>query len=531
MVDLRVSIHEKGSTRDFPLHPQSHPEEVLDEWRNQAGRMGGTLGYLGSTWRRGDLCLDYELQAEHVDVQTQVSADVLLVQPFFPFADREAISIPLGMGYMATVLTDDGLTVATLDCSVEPDLTTWLNLTRIDCPIIGVQLHSTHSLQFCHYALRRIRKLAPESLVVVGGELASTKCGDLLASGLADVAVLGEGETALAVICNAHARGDSLDKVPGVAVLSESGELVRTPAPRMPKDLDLFGHPSIDHFRWEAYGQWTLMSSRGCPYRCTYCSSAAFWSHTIRYHSVDWVLDEFVRLAGYGAQDVYVADDTFTMNRSRVLEICQRLEALGSGVGWSCLTRVDRLDEELARSLRLGGCKQVSFGYESSNDSTLQLVNKRATSDQAVQVMDLCRAEGIRTRVSVILGLPGETYDDVMRTFDHLVRMRPNEIQLYAITPHDGTVLFDNLEAFGLKIVQPDPLLWTRDVRSPVCESRTLSASQVAELGLHALEWFSSLGWQNLHEVAGPKKIGAEHTIGTAFTPVQGVRSIKREAQ
>ncbi|MDZ7734481.1 MAG: radical SAM protein [Acidimicrobiia bacterium] len=280
-----------------------------------------------------------------------------------------------------------------------------------------------------------------------------------------------------------------------------------TDARDLVEDLGELPAPSVEAFRWREYGQWSMFTSRGCRYRCSYCSSAAFWRYSIRYHSPEWVRDNFLRLRAFGATDVYIADDTFTQDRKRVYEICELIGDLE--MGWSCLTRVDCLDEDLLQVMADAGCKQISFGFESANDETLQIVSKRSRVSRAERTMEECRRVGIRSRTSVIMPLPGERVDDVRNTIDWLERVRPNEVQLYGLTPHDGTSLYDNLEQLGVRILIDDPLRWSRNILDPVCETEQLNRESIRELAMECVERLMAIGYVYLSEDLAVKKLGA----------------------
>jgi radical SAM superfamily enzyme YgiQ (UPF0313 family) len=368
-----------------------------------------------------------------------------------------------------------------------------------------------------------MRRAFPRAVLVAGGELATLRRHDLISRGAFDAIVAEEGEVSFMDLCLCVLAGDRQPRLAGVHLADGSD---KASGRELMRDLDSLPLPAVNAFRWREYGQWSLFSSRGCPYRCVYCSSAAYWRHTIRYHGAPRVVEELRRLKkDFGAESVYIADDTFTMVPQRVYEIARGIRRERLGLTWSCLTRVDRVDRSLLEEMRRGGCVMISFGLETASDTALATVEKRATAERARQTIRLCREFGIRTRVSVIIGLPGDNKHGLRQTLEFLHDERPNEIQIYGLTPHDGTALYDDLDRFGVTILEPEPMLWSRNVFAPVCETVELQRDEIARIGR---DWIGSLveqGYVFLDEAMPSRKIGAEFTVATAFAPVQAIGS------
>lgn len=458
-----------------------------------------------------------------------LESDVLLLQPFFPLADEDALSIPLGLAYIASCLDAAGVSVTALDCSLASDYDWFINwFDTSHFKVIGVQFHSAMSWDFCIRTCARVRRVFPNAVLVAGGELATLRADQLLSERVVDVVVHDEGEQSATELIVALLNGASIRQValiPGVVGRTDNRLETAQSRPFI-EDLDGLPPPSIEAFRWREYGQWTMMTSRGCPYRCSYCSSAAFWRHRVRYHSAKRVYSDMQRLMGFGARSVYIADDTFTVNRRRTLEVCGLLIA-DPLVPWSCLTRVDSVDEDLLAAMSAAGCVEISFGVETAVDRTLGTIRKRARFGQAVEALQACHRMGIRTRVSLILGLPGETALDAQMTLAALREVRPNEVQIYGLTPHDGTTLFDNLADLGVRILEKEPMLWSRSALAPVCETDDFSASDIAATARGMIDAFVADGYVDLTDMSGSRKIGADYTVGTAFTPVQSIGRVE----
>ena len=457
-------------------------------------------------------------------------SDILLLQPFFPMADREALSIPIGLASIVAVLNEANINASVLDCSIASDYLAYISGEPLRAArIVGVQFHSAMSYDFALRCCHRVRLMNPDAIIIGGGEIATTRRGELLRANVVDLVVRDEGEVTIREVV---ARINELDSTPkdmrilkgisGVSFLDGDKPYDCEPRPFI-ANLDELPLPDIKSFRWPAYGQWSMFTSRGCPFRCTYCSSAAFWRHKIRYLSAERVIQEVLDLRSFGAKDIYIADDTFTLNRSRIRELCSKLIERGIEIHWTCLTRADAVDEGLLALMFQAGCKEISFGLETTSQEALTLSEKRMTVEKDRLALRMTRKAGIRTRVSIVIGLPGDTAASVKTTVSFVLEERPNEVMLYGLTPHDGTALYMDLEKFGVHILNHDAIRWSRNVLDPVCETRELSREDIMILGAEFIERLVKSGYIYLSEDMDQRKIGAEYTVGTSFAPVQSI--------
>ncbi len=463
-------------------------------------------------------------------VEEHSSVDVVLVQPFFPLADKESLSLPLGLASIHSVLKQEGYKIKTWDCSLPDDYTQFYRQLPVVRPkIVGIQFHSDMSFGWAKRTCSFVRTTLPDAIIVAGGELATSKSRILLENRYADIVVRGEGEITFLEIVKAVFRQVDLNNVDGIDFFQKkTNKIISTKDRNSILNLDILPLPEIADFSWERYGQWTLFTSRGCPFKCIYCSSAAYWKHTIRYHSPERVVTEISRLVHeFGASDIYIADDTFTLNKKRVYAVCSQLLAQDIHVRWSCLTRADCVDESLLREMHKAGCVLISFGVETINQDTLDKVKKTLSFERVEKTLRLCTQTGIQTRVSLIIGLPGETEEHVLSTLNFLIRTQPNEIQIYGLTPHDGTVLYENLSELGVRIIEKDSSLWSRNVLKPVCETQELSKEQIISLARKFVGELQQVGYVYLNEEMPRKKIGALKTVATSFSPVQAIKSLK----
>src|SRR5207249_7731501 len=230
---------------------------------------------------------------------------------------------------------------------------------------------------------------------------------------------VGEGEETILQLSRPIRDGRNLALVAGL-VLRTPGGLVRTPARLPVPELDGIPHASA---HYESYGvdrmaQFEfLITSRGCPARCTFCSTPEFWGTRLRFRSVDHVLDELRFLQErFGLVTVSFRDDTFTVDKKRTLDLCRGIIDSGLHLLWDCQSRVNAVDEERLVWMRRAGCQHIQYGVESGSEAILQKLNKGIHLEQVIQACELTRKVGMDLSVYLITGVQGETAEDVQAT-------------------------------------------------------------------------------------------------------------------
>jgi tetratricopeptide (TPR) repeat protein len=193
-----------------------------------------------------------------------------------------------------------------------------------------------------------------------------------------------------------------------------------------------------------------MMTSRGCPWQCTFCGADTTWGRGFRGNSVGYTLDAIEHvLARLPVKMIQIKDDTFTTNKKRVLELCKGIKDRKLSFFWSCDTRVDLLSEELLREMRLAGCQRLSLGVESGSQAILDAIDKKITPDEILESTELAKRYGIRVRYYMMLGNRGETRETFAETLRFLERARPHEYIFSCLSIYPGTRDFQDAEAAG----------------------------------------------------------------------------------
>jgi anaerobic magnesium-protoporphyrin IX monomethyl ester cyclase len=393
---------------------------------------------------------------------------VTLVYPFFkPFNDNSIFRFPpLGLGYIAASLRKHGVSVDLVDCTF---LTREEAVTRVKCSkpqIVG--FYSMFSMKKTSIEMAKLLRRDCD-LLVVGGPLPTLDPMSYL--GVFDVAVLGEGEETMIEIAERYEKGFSFSSVQGIAY-KEQGEVKLTPPREYIEDLDSLPFPARDFFDNDAYKRHylrrfgysisPLMTSRGCPFSCDFCSRPVF-GQSFRSRSAVNVVDEVEKIVGLGYDRVWFADDCFTLNRERLMEVCDELVRRRMRVGWECLSRVDTMDREAAAKMRLAGCVRVFFGIESGTDEVLSLMRKQITVEQARRAVHDAKEAGLQVGAFFIVGYPGENDETILNTVRFASGLPLDYLSFTLPYPIPGTALFARVKNNGGFVVDDweEPKNWS----------------------------------------------------------------------
>jgi radical SAM superfamily enzyme YgiQ (UPF0313 family) len=225
-----------------------------------------------------------------------------------------------------------------------------------------------------------------------------------------------------------------------------------------------------------------MFTSRGCPFKCAFCDRPHLGKR-FRARSAQNVVDEFQACVELGIHEILVYDDTFTVGRRRVLEICDEIQRRGLDVGWDIRARVDTVDEDMLRALKAAGCERIHYGVEAGSDRFMEVLRKGITVEQAREAFRLTRKAGIGTLAYFMLGIPGEQPEDCRQTMRLARELDPDFVHITILTPFPGTEIYrqaleegvydsDHWLAFA-KDPQPGfaPLYWTREMGADQLES------------------------------------------------------------
>lgn len=388
--------------------------------------------------------------------------------------DADARVVPMGLYYMAALLLDRGYSAQILNLAqfdntrvgtapdapgrrqADPVAVFRAALEQVKPDIIGFSVTNANRIN-AQACARAARALLPGALILFGGPAPTFMADHLLtACPEIDYIIRGEGELACLKLVQAHEADDpdAVQEIPGLVYRSH-GQTVSTGPAEPVKTLDDLPHPS-DWFSFQH-----ISMSRGCPGNCTFCGSPMFWgSRQVRFHSPDWLAQEVRTLARKGQSHFFISDDTFTMDRDRVIAFCRLLMDADLSITWNAISRVDFVDPEMLSFMRQAGCIQLSFGVESGAGIIKKRLGKPVPNDTAIEAFAITTAHGIMPRAYFIYGSPGETPDTVAQSIDLLKQLRPLAAVFYMLVIFPGTFLFRHAVQKGLV---PDDI-WQREI-------------------------------------------------------------------
>ena len=393
---------------------------------------------------------------------------VTLVYPFFqPCKDNSIFRFPpLGLGYIAAFLKQKGFDVELVDCTFLT-LEKAIEKVRHSKPeVIGI--YSMFSMKKTSIELATLLRKDCD-LLVVGGPLPTLDPTDYL--GVFDVAVIGEGETSMVKLVECYAKRQDFSQVEGLVYMC-NGEVRLTSPRKFVENLDALPFPSRELFDNDAYKRYYLkrfgysispmITSRGCPFSCDFCSRPVF-GQSLRSRSATNIVDEIESIVGLGYDRVWFADDCFTLNRERLIETCDEIIKRRIDVGWECLSRVDTLNREVAAKMRRAGCIRVFFGIESGNDGVLALMRKQITVEQARKAVHIAKSVGLQVGAFFILGYPGESDRSVLDTVRFASGLPLDYLSFTLPYPIPGTSLFERIKDNGDFVVDDweEPKNWS----------------------------------------------------------------------
>ncbi len=408
---------------------------------------------------------------------------VTLVYPYFhPSNDRSIFRFPpLGLGYIAAYLKQHNISVDLVDCTFLPQEEALEKIRHSDPKIIGI-----YSMFSMKNKAMQMAKLLRENceLLVAGGPLPTLNAKDFLPG--FDVVVIGEGEETTLELIRGVEKGNDLSRVKGIAYM-EKDKIKLNPPRGFIEDLDSIPFPARELFDNQAYKNYyskkfgyiitTMITSRGCPFNCDFCSRPIF-GNRFRTRSAKNIVEEMEKVLALGYDRIWFADDCFTLKRKRLIEICNEIVQRGIKIDWECLSRVDTIDREVTDKMKRAGCVRMFFGIESGNDSVLALMKKGATTKQAEDAVCVTKLSGIQVGAFFILGYPGESDETVLDTVGFASSLPLDYLSFTYPYPIPGTPLHDRVKD---RMVVDD---WIEPKRLRLIDHKLLYRSSFSEAKL-----------------------------------------------
>ena len=390
---------------------------------------------------------------------------------------------------------------------------------------------STHTFLEAIEALRKIHEARPETTLVMGGYHSTFAAEKILRDyPFVEYVIKGEAERAFPDLLDRLEQDKEPSDVEGISYLRD-GNLVSQPLAVI-KDLDALPAPDRRMLGDLEYGYFhekirltfgkftTIVSSRGCPFACTYCSCAAFSQRRWRARTATNVVDELEDLYEQGYENVVFVDDNFTLKKSRVMEICEQIRERRIRMRLYCEGRVDNAPYDLLRTMKRAGFDVMYFGVESPTPHVLNYYKKGIRAIQAQQAVADAKRAGMIVVTSFIIGAPVEKREDIQRTIDFIRDLRPHAVQVNILDCLVGTPIWDDLVDEGL--VAPDD--WKRNHRIWEYHENGLPQELLGKLSeeayaAHIRGWKSKGGLKDFVRMMGSNRTGRKVVLGNLLNP------------
>lgn len=369
-----------------------------------------------------------------------------MFQPFLP------ISVPVGIGSLIAVARQKGIPVNFIDEQVEDDKSIMKKINDYAAgsskPLIFGFSVLTATFSSALKLAETIKKMHPDSVIIFGGIHPTASPEEVLSFDYIDLVLRGEAENTLFELYNCLKEGRDYSNIDGLSYRKEKdGNIIHNKLPEIVTDLDSLPQFPYDIFaKNKRYSMGFVVSSRGCPYNCIFCSNRVTTNKRHRYKSAQKVVADLELLhKKYGQRTVMFLDDNFLVNRNRIFELTGliRKKGLHKKMSFSFQGRGDNASEEVLKELYSSGFKSVFFGIETSSNKLMKVIKKGETIEQIVDAIKMAKRTGFHVSGTFIYGLPTETHEDRMKCIRLSKNLGMDQVRFNNATPYPGTELFD----------------------------------------------------------------------------------------
>lgn len=332
-------------------------------------------------------------------------------------------------------------------------------LVKLNPDIVGIGILTPMYL-IAKETIENIRKILPDVKIIVGGPHVTVFLKQTMEEvPEIDFAVIGEGEITIIELLECIENNKIPSKVDGV-IYRKNKEIVLNKPRGTVKDIDVFPFPARELLNMKKYTpaptyhrklpSYMMLTSRGCPYNCTYCSK--IFGNLYRFNSVKKIIQEMnILIDKYHAKEIIFRDDTFTINKSHVEKLCNEIikQGLHKKIKWTCMTRVNLVTKDLLVLMKKAGCWSIHYGIESGSQRLLNLIRKGISLKQCEEAIKWTKEAGIDTKAFFMVGLPTETEEETLKTLEFTKKLDPDWIQVTITIPYPGTALYNTAKEDG----------------------------------------------------------------------------------
>ncbi len=424
---------------------------------------------------------------------------------------------PMGLALLGAILKREGYEVSIIDYNVKPG---YILLDVITFDIVGITA-MTPTINNALNIARSLKRYNPSLTIILGGAHATLLPSETLkASEDIDIVVTGEGDVAFSEILSGNMKGDIR------GIYHSKGEI----------DMDDLPYLAYHLLPWQEYRPhpphgrelpWLpMITSRGCPYHCSYCSKAVF-GNKFRSQSPKRVVDEIAYYQRrFGVKEITFYDDVFTLDMKRADGIAEEILRRGIKLSWTCETRADLVNRELLSFMKKAGCYSVSYGIESASQDIMDVIDKRISVEKSEEAVRLTREVGMQTIGYFMIGSPNETPETIRETIEFAKRLKLDYAQFAVTVPFPNTKLFEYYRDGKEKVDIPWDSFVYADIgnkTTPVFESPMLSRDDIQNWVSRAYKEFylrPSYVWQRL---SGIRSVGDIKVLAKGLSMLRGM--------
>ncbi|PIP29295.1 hypothetical protein COX27_02185 [Candidatus Kuenenbacteria bacterium CG23_combo_of_CG06-09_8_20_14_all_36_9] len=358
---------------------------------------------------------------------------------------------PLGLMYLAGYLSEKtGHQIKMIDCALEN--VTYEKMEKIvieEKPMVVGITAMTFTLIDVFKTAEIIKKVDQNIKIVLGGPHVNIYPTETMNNKNIDFLVLGEGEAPFKELLDNLDDIEQLKQIKGLVFRDDDSIVINTGVRNLIMDLDSVPHPKRDLLPYKKYYSiiakknptTTMFTSRGCPYRCIFCDRPHL-GKIFRARSAENVVSEMIEIKKMGIKEIFIYDDTFTIDRSRVVKICELILNKNIKLNWDIRARVNTIDEDLLKLMKLAGCERIHYGVEAGTKKILKILRKDITVEQVRTAFKLTKKVGIETAGYFMIGSPNETMADIKETINLAKEIFPDYIHFSVLTPFPATELY-----------------------------------------------------------------------------------------
>ncbi len=331
--------------------------------------------------------------------------------------------------------------------------------------VIGVSVKSATYISSQNVA-KIAKEIDADIKIIFGGPHPTMAKKEIFDNPNVDFTVSGEGEVTIAELLKSIQANSSLKDVKGI-MFRQNGEIIATQPREYINNLDSLPFPHDvakkvlhDFDNYPANSFKYIFASRGCPYNCHFCASKEIWSRTVRFRSVENVVEEIKGIRNLGIKRLHFDDDTFGVNKKYIKSLCGKIKSDVSDIKWSCEIRADLIDDEIVLAMKEAGCETIQVGFESGNDELLSLMGKGLTVDEILNACRIIKEHKVELQTFFLVGYPYETEEMLKDTVKMMKKSKSDKILYSIFTPYPHTELYDFCKSKGLIKDDFDPTLY-----------------------------------------------------------------------